>query len=575
MSNPGRTWIWFLCAALGCAATAGGQSYTHSPRIAALAPRAALVQGAACGPDSITESSSNTVVFHNSVACATPSGHSNNSYWRAYDPAEYGITHDFAVCNVQIGVEEASSGSGTGQPITVNLYSSNQPFPTGFPGSLTLIGTTGSINVADQNLTLLDVPVTGTLPQGLQLVVEVFTPDGQLDGNFFFIGSNAQTETHPSYVSAAACSNPTPVTTAAAGFPDMHIVETVTGAEIVAGLTAASLVVDPPAGIAQGNGNGVFELNEGDVLVAPGWTNGTDAALTLTGIATALLGGTGTVNTLVDDTADYGLLAAGATADCVTAGGNCYTINVTGDRTLQPVHFDLLLNEDVTALAPPPLKEGPPPLPDKQWKIHVGGSFSDVDTDVGADPFYPFIETLLHKGVTSGCGNGTTYCPLQNNLRQEMSVFLLKAFLGPDYTPPNCAGLFQDVPCPATPEFPYSNFIEDLSTRGITSGCQVGPPALYCPDQNVTRAQMSVFLLKTLLGGAYAPPNCTGLFQDVPCPATPEFPYSNFIEDLSTRGITSGCQIGPPALYCPDNPVTRQEMAVFLSLTFGLALYGP
>jgi hypothetical protein len=177
--------------------------------------------------------------------------------------------------------------------------------------------------------------------------------------------------------------------------------------------------------------------------------------------------------------------------------------------------------------------------------------------------------------VTSGCGDGTTYCPLQNNLRQEMSVFLLKASQGAAYVPPDCTGLFQDVPCPATPEFPYSNFIEDLSTRGITSGCQVGPPALFCPDQNVTRAQMSVFLLKTLLGGAYVPPDCTGLFADVPCPATPEFPYSNFIEDLSIRGITAGCQVGPPALYCPDNPVTRQEMAVFLSLTFDLVLYGP
>jgi hypothetical protein len=574
MSNLGRTWIWFFSAALGCAGFAAGQSYTRSPRPATLAPRSAVAaqaQGGACGPVSATESSSDTVVFHNSVACATPSGHANNRYWRAYDPAEYGITHDFAVCNVQIGVEEASSGSGNGQPITLNLYSSSQPFPGGFPGSLTLIGTTGSITVADQALTLLDVPVAGTVPAGTQLVVEVFTPDGQLDGNLFFIGSNAETETHPSYVSAAACSNPTPVTTADAGFPDMHIVETVTGAESIGGLNAASLVVDPLLGAAEGNANGVFELNEGDVLVAPGWTNGSEAAFTLTGIARVLLGGTGTTNVVVNDTADYGLIASGATADCLTAGGDCYVINVTGDRGLQPVHFDLVLDEDVTALAPLPLTDGPPPAPDKEWKIHVGASFADV----GTDPFYPFIETILHNGVTAGCGAGTTYCPLQNNLRQETAVFLLKGFLGSGYAPPNCAGLFQDVPCPPTPGFPYSNFIEDLFKRGITTGCQIGPPALFCPDSNVTRAQMAPFLLKTLLGGGYTPSVCTSLFQDVPCPPTPEFPYSNFIEDLFKRGITTGCQVGPPALYCPDNPVTRQEIAAFLTLTFSLVLYGP
>lgn len=101
----------------------------------------------------------------------------------------------------------------------------------------------------------------------------------------------------------------------------------------------------------------------------------------------------------------------------------------------------------------------------------------------------------------------------------------------------------------------------------------------YCPDQDVTRAQMAVFLLKTSQGGSYVPPSCTGLFTDVPCPATPAFPFSDWIEDLSNRGITAGCSSdpGPPPTmrYCPDNPVTRQEMAVFLIKTFGYVLYGP
>jgi hypothetical protein len=573
MVKSGRAWIWLFSAALGCAGVAAGQSYRPSPRQAALELRSSTAaQGGACGPTSITESSSNAVVFHNSVACATPSGHSNNSYWRAYDPAEYGIQHDFAVCNVQIGVEEASSGSGTGQPITINLYSSNQPFPTGFPGSLTLIGTSGSINVTDQNLTLLDVPVSGTVPEGLQLVVEVFTPDGQLDGNFFFIGSNAQAETHPSYVSAAACGNPTPVTTADAGFPDMHIVQTVTGSDQLGGFTAVALSIMDQ----NGNGNFVLEMNEPSVTVVPQWHNGGATALALTGTASNLSDGNNTNDTIDDATADYGVIPAGLDGNCSTAtpGVDCYAITLAGVRAEQPTHFDVTMNETVVASPPPPLAPGGSP-PSKTWTLHVGASFSDVDTNPAADPFYRSIETILHLGVTAGCGDGTTYCPLSNNLRQEMAVFLLKGFLGAGYTPPNCAGLFDDVPCPPTPEFPYSNFIEDLATRNITTGCQIGPPALYCPDQNVTRAQMAPFLLKTLEGGAYTPPACTGVFDDVPCPPTPEFPFSNFIEDLATRGITIGCQVGPPALYCPDNPVTRQEMAAFLTLTFGLALYGP
>ena len=36
-----------------------------------------------------------------------------------------------------------------------------------------------------------------------------------------------------------------------------------------------------------------------------------------------------------------------------------------------------------------------------------------------------------------------------------------------------------------------------------------------------------------------------------------------------TRGITAGCSV-TPRLYCPASPVTRGQMAVFLSRAFGL-----
>jgi len=42
-----------------------------------------------------------------------------------------------------------------------------------------------------------------------------------------------------------------------------------------------------------------------------------------------------------------------------------------------------------------------------------------------------------------------------------------------------------------------------------------------------------------------------------------------WIEDLYGRGVTGGCQASP-RLYCPGNTVTRRQMAVFLTKTFGL-----
>ena len=48
-----------------------------------------------------------------------------------------------------------------------------------------------------------------------------------------------------------------------------------------------------------------------------------------------------------------------------------------------------------------------------------------------------------------------------------------------------------------------ADWIEELSTLGVTAGCGNGN---YCPDATVTRAQMAVFLLKTFNGSSYTPP---------------------------------------------------------------------
>jgi len=110
---------------------------------------------------------------------------------------------------------------------------------------------------------------------------------------------------------------------------------------------------------------------------------------------------------------------------------------------------------------------------------------------------------------------------------------------------------FLDVP----PTHPFHDFVDTIARDGITAGCGVGN---YCPDNPVTRAQMAVFLLRAEHGSSYAPPACSGLFTDVPCPGG--FAV-DWIEQLSIEGVTAGCGGGN---YCPDNPVTRAQMAVFL-----------
>jgi hypothetical protein len=55
------------------------------------------------------------------------------------------------------------------------------------------------------------------------------------------------------------------------------------------------------------------------------------------------------------------------------------------------------------------------------------------------------------------------------------------------------------------------------------------------------------------------------VFNDVP----PSHPFFQFIQALAAGGITGGCSASPP-LYCPEDFITRGQMAVFLSRALGL-----
>ncbi|MGH9379978.1 MAG: PQQ-dependent sugar dehydrogenase [Thermoanaerobaculia bacterium] len=310
------------------------------------------------------------------------------------------------------------------------------------------------------------------------------------------------------------------------------------------GASPMALVVDPEGGFS--DGNGLFEPGE-LVDVAPAWRNDDVAPQSLTGTASAFTGPPGAAYSLIDAAADYGMVDPGATASCLDLDA-CYGMGLN-DPPRPATHWDATFDEA--------LSDG---ASGQTWTLHIGDSFTDVQR---ASLFYSWIETLLHHGVTGGC-TATTYCPAAANIRDQMPVFLLKALEGGGYVPPLCVEgeeLFTDVPFDSV----FCPWIEELAGRGVTAGCGGGD---YCPGNPVSRDQMAVFLLKTLLGSGYVPPACTGVFADVPCPSL----FADWIEDLVARGITAGCGGGN---YCPGTSVSRDQMAVFLSKTFGLSLYGP
>ena len=311
-------------------------------------------------------------------------------------------------------------------------------------------------------------------------------------------------------------------------------------------LAAGTLLINPEASSLQVDapGNGVWEPGE-TVRVQPGWSNVGTGAITMTGFLTLPTGPAGATYAVVNTVSDYGTILPSTVGTCEPVV-TCASISVDSPPSRPAVHWDAsvleLLSTDVS----------------RTWELHIGASFADVPT---TNPFYAYIEAILHNGITGGC-SATTYCPGNPALRKQMAVFVLKALLGPTHVPPSAGGVFTDVPAGDS----FAPWIEELYGRGVVAGC--GPGPTYCPDNSVNRQQMAIFLLKTLEGSGYAPPPCTGVFADVPC----SNPFAPWIEELFDRGIAAGCGNGN---FCPANPTTRGQMAPFLSKTFDRRLYGP
>src|SRR5690606_21933208 len=175
----------------------------------------------------ITHSSSQDVAPGNSVACTG----GQTKWLRTFTLEDFDIQGEFAVTNVSFGVETVSAAT-TG---TVNLYELDGDLEY---ANMELLGT-AEVDLEPQQLTMVDVPVTGTASAGSTLVVEVIDEAGS-----WFIGSNAEPETAPSYLASDDCDTPEPTEIAHLGFPDMHTVLNVTGETTV---DVPWLDVQPPA----------------------------------------------------------------------------------------------------------------------------------------------------------------------------------------------------------------------------------------------------------------------------------------------------------------------------------------
>jgi hypothetical protein len=146
------------------------------------------------------------------------------------------------------------------------------------------------------------------------------------------------------------------------------------------------------------------------------------------------------------------LVANGLTVGC---GGPNYC--PTSPVTRQQMAVFLLRGKFGICYTPPPC---------------TGTVFGDVPCT--GSPFDPWIEALAQLQITGGCG-GNNYCPTNPVLRQQMAVFLLKALEGSTYTPPDCTTpTFTDVPC-SSPFAPWIGDLAARGITGGCGGSSYCP----------------------------------------------------------------------------------------------------
>ncbi len=165
------------------------------------------------------------------------------------------------------------------------------------------------------------------------------------------------------------------------------------------------------------------------------------------------------------------------------------------------------------------------------------------------------IEWLADQGITKGCDppSNDRFCPDARVTRGQMAAFLTRLMFyrdgaGSDWFADDDVSIFQAD-------------IERLAEAGVTKGCNPPDNTMFCPNDPVTRGQMAAFLVRAL-----------GLTDDGGGNTFVDDDGSVFESDiakLAAAGITAGCN--PPAndRFCPNDYVTRGQMATFMWRAMG------
>ena len=195
-----------------------------------------------------------------------------------------------------------------------------------------------------------------------------------------------------------------------------------------------------------------------------------------------------------------------------------------------------------TTLPPTPSTPAGAPMPSSPEPE----PFVDDDDSV----FEADIEWISARGITRGCNPPVNdrYCPDSHVTRGQMAAFLVRAF---GYSDAGGGDRFIDDDGSL-----FEADINRLATAGVTKGCDPPTNSRFCPADSVTRGQMAAFLVRAF---GYSDAGGGDRFIDDDGSV-----FEADIDRIAAADITRGCN--PPAntRFCPNDYVTRGQLAAFL-----------
>ncbi len=171
----------------------------------------------------LTPNTSQTIAPGEEIACASATSFRDNNIFVDFDlDDDYSVNGDFRMAAVEVAIGPVSTPSGF--PLTLNIWESDGAFPGGMLTMVNSMATT--ITNAEAN-SIISIPITGTISEGMNLVVEFVIVDDGTDTNFMRFGCNSDGSITESWIVAPDCGATTPATLASLGLPQDFVVNAI------------------------------------------------------------------------------------------------------------------------------------------------------------------------------------------------------------------------------------------------------------------------------------------------------------------------------------------------------------